>query len=267
MVNIDDVLAIMQAQFNKPYQFNTPLDIHDPDPVSFDCSGLIMWASARAGATPHLPHNSSAIHQVCLNNNVMIGDIRTDPQAVVKAAGIRGALLIRSRLNGQPCDPGDVLPGDGHIVISMGDGNVIEARGTNMPVGLYPANIAFRKWTAGALIPGVAYSVSPPPPGLPGNANPRNRPYLMHDHQAVPRNYRGADRTTWVRSMQTMLMEQGLLNIPATTGNFRDMTLAAVVSFQQKVASHYQAGFAVDGECGKMTWGWLMYLTGRGNEQ
>jgi hypothetical protein len=50
------------------------------------------------------------------------------------------------------------------------------------------------------------------------------------------------------------------------TGAYYAVTQRAVSDFQQRVRNQYVASFAVDGICGPYTWGWLLYLSGRGTE-
>jgi hypothetical protein len=268
MARIDDVLNIMKGQIGKPYKFAAPVSLQDPNPPEFDCSALIYWASGRAGAQPLLPRVSMQQHQAFIDNGTLLGDVRSDPGVVARTLGIRGAILIRTALaDGRtPCDPAQGDAGRSHIAISMGEGNILEAQQTGKPVGIYSANPAFRIWTAGGLLPGVDYSTAPP--GLPGNSHARTaRPHLLHDFRTDAKNYRGADRTAWVSRMQQLLIERGLLQISAPTGFFRNLTLNALLAFQQYVATHHVNGFAVDGDCGPQTWGWLLYLTGHGLEE
>lgn len=44
------------SQLGKPYRWDTPLSATDPNPKSFDCSGLTMWCYRKAGIK--LPHQS-----------------------------------------------------------------------------------------------------------------------------------------------------------------------------------------------------------------
>jgi hypothetical protein len=265
MARIDDVLSIMRSQIGKPYKFGAPVDINDPNPPAFDCSALIHWSCGRSGARPILPRVSMQQHQAFINNGTFMGDVRTDPGVISRTLAIRGAIIIRTVLaDGRtPCDPSQGDAGRSHIAISMGNGTILEAQQTGKPVGIYSANPAQRIWTAGGRLPGVDYSA-----GLPGNSHARlGRPHLMHDFRNDPQNYRGADRTTWVSRMQQLLIERGVLAIAAPTGFFRNLTLNALLAFQQDVANNHVPGFAVDGDCGPQTWGWLLYLTGHGLEE
>jgi cell wall-associated NlpC family hydrolase len=45
------VVASAIAQLGKPYVWDTPIHADDPNPASFDCSGLAMWCYHKAGIT------------------------------------------------------------------------------------------------------------------------------------------------------------------------------------------------------------------------
>lgn len=88
------------SQIGKPYVFDTPLDRNNPNPATFDCSGLTMWAYAKAGIV--LPHNAAA--QWALMKH----------RPVDQAQG--GDVMFWM-------DGGTI----GHCAIYMGDGTIIEA--------------------------------------------------------------------------------------------------------------------------------------------
>lgn len=272
MPSIHDVIGLMRSQFGKPYEFAQPRDWTVPDPASFDCSGLIHWSCGQLGVT-NLKRTSMDIHRQCITKRTLLGDVRTDPAVIARGVQTFGALLIRSVLADgvTPCDPEETPAVKGHIVISLGNGRVIEARGTGTLVGEFNANprppggTTGHVWTAVGLLPGISYSSSPPP--LPGDPHPRpGRPYLRRDGLGPP-NYSGGDRRDWVRQVQSLLITSGDLQVPAPTGNYVTKTVAAVTQFQQRVKSNHDGSMIVDGECGPQTWGWLLYLTGRGNEE
>lgn len=48
------IVAAAQSQLGKPYVWATPLSANDPNPASFDCSGLTMWCYNKIGV--HLAH-------------------------------------------------------------------------------------------------------------------------------------------------------------------------------------------------------------------
>ena len=94
------VLDAASSQLGKPYKFDTPLAADNPNPDTFDCSGLTMWCYNKAGIK--LPHNAAA--QWGLMSHRPIGD----------AQG------------------GDIMFWDesgtiSHCAIYMGDGTIIEA--------------------------------------------------------------------------------------------------------------------------------------------
>ena len=96
------------------------------NPNAFDCSELVQWSAARAG-----------INFVDGSANQRANSI---PISVDQALNTRGALLFR----------------DGHVAISVGDGqNTIEAKGRRH--GVLVTNGRGR-FTSGGLIPGMQYS-------------------------------------------------------------------------------------------------------------
>ena len=99
-------------------------------PDAWDCSGLVLGAAAAAGL-PGLPHYSGSIYD--MSQHISPGE----------AMGIPGAILWHP----------------GHIAISRGDGQTIEARGKAYGVGSWPAEGRF---TGGGLLPfpGASGSVS-----------------------------------------------------------------------------------------------------------
>lgn len=49
--NVAAFLAAVASQVGKPYVWATPSNPNDPNPQSFDCSGLVMWGLARVGVS------------------------------------------------------------------------------------------------------------------------------------------------------------------------------------------------------------------------
>jgi hypothetical protein len=234
------------------YQFNPPAaDPNDPNPPLFDCSELVRWACRRAGVVPEMPDGSWIQHIHSKVRGLMI------PVSVGIAT--RGALLIKSRdSRGIPIEPTPAgPPAQAHIGFSLGDGRVYEAMDVGR-VGIFGA--AGRPWTHAALIPGVTYAGSPPPPpppppSLPGNSNPRwNRPTLRFGSSGLN-----------VFFCQDLLTKLGYPGI-ALDGWYFSQSERAMREFQLRVRNTYAPSFAVDGVCGPYTWGWLLYLSGRGLE-
>jgi hypothetical protein len=239
------------------YLFNPPAaDPNNPNPSQFDCSELVRWACRRAGITPEMPDGSWFQHIHCKTNGTMI--------SLATGFATKGALLIKSRdAFGRPIEPiPAVAPAQAHIAFSLGDGRTYEAMGPG------PDRIGFststnRTFTHAALIPGVTYGATPPAPpppplSLPGNASPRwNRPTLRFGTSGLN-----------VFFAQDLLIKMGApeLKTLGITGAYYAVTQRAMIAFQQRVRNQYVASFAVDGICGPYTWGWLLYLSGRGTE-
>jgi len=152
----------------------------------------------------------------------------------------------------------------------LGDGTTIEARSSAL--GVVSSNTTGRSFTTAALVPSARYGAAPGPTPTPvptptpaptpvpapgGSHAPRpDEPYLK-------RPMAGSDA---VREMQRLLIQLGMGQLASTgaTGNFYSITQEAVRQFQTLVQSKYDGSMAVDGECGPVTWGWLLYLTGNG---
>lgn len=90
-------------------------------PDAWDCSGLVLGSAAAAGL-PGLPHYSGSLYD--MSAKIPVG----------QAIGTPGAILWHP----------------GHIAISRGDGQTIEARGVAYGVGSWPAEGRF---TGGGLLP------------------------------------------------------------------------------------------------------------------
>jgi hypothetical protein len=176
-----------------------------------------------------------------------------------QAIATRGALLFKHRdAAGNPVDPGPTCPPKAHVAISLGDGHTIEAMGTQY--GVLVASALNRDWTAGARIPGCTYGSAPgptpaaptPTPASTGTPAPRtDKPYLV----------RGAQGPA-VAEMQQLLIKLGIGRLAqfGPTGNFLDVTVEAVRLFQDQVRQQRDPSMVVDGECGPVTWGWLLFL-------
>lgn len=121
------------SQKGKSYVYGSTPTWRDQDPNSFDCSALVQWAAARVGVT--VPRTSGQQYAACRQAGRLI--------SVERAEHIRGALLFEGSAGSQ------------HVVISLGNGETIEARGTAYGVGKF--STAGRPWTGAGLIPGMKY--------------------------------------------------------------------------------------------------------------
>lgn len=119
------------AQTGKPYKWG------GAGPGSFDCSHLVAYAARQVGVNLPAPVASQSL--AIVNGGGYI--------PVEQAIRTRGAVLWR----GTPGRNGST----DHIVISLGDGTTIEARGRAFPIGSYSATKGRDPWTGGGLIPGI----------------------------------------------------------------------------------------------------------------
>lgn len=124
------------AQIGKPYRFGAEASPRDPAPAAFDCSELVEWAAARAGAV--IPDGSGPQIAFCEKSGAVI--------PIHLALQVPGALLFRRPRGDKP----------GHVAISLGDGRTVEAmdaaHGVCVGVGSRPG------FDLGALVPGLDYA-------------------------------------------------------------------------------------------------------------
>ena len=260
-VDIEMILANALSQKGKPYGFGSIANPNDPNPAMFDCASFTRWAANRAGLTPGLPLGSWLQHKMCIERGTMI--------PLAQGVSTRGALLISTRdSNGVPCEPDKADGRKCHIAFALGDGTTIEARSSAL--GVVSSTTKGRSFTTAALVPGARYGAAPVPTPAPTPAPvpaPTPAPGGSHaprpDKPYLKRPMSGSDA---VREMQSLLIQLGMGNLAGTgaTGNFYAVTEDAVRKFQALVQSRYDGTMVVDGECGPVTWGWLLYLTGNG---
>lgn len=105
-------------------------NVEDPD--TFDCSGLVGWAAGRAGV------NFTGTARSLIDKSL--------PCSVEQAKVTRGALLFHP-----PTSKGTT----GHIVICLGDGSTVEARGSKY--GVVKASVEGRGFSRAGLVPGLDY--------------------------------------------------------------------------------------------------------------
>lgn len=124
----EDFVYWSMQQLGDRYQFGVEVRPEDPDPVAFDASELVAWASAQVGIA--LPDEANEQIAFCTDRG---GEI-----PVADAVAIRGALLWYP----------------GHIAISIGGGKVVEALESKL--GVVTGDVANRFQKA-AKIPGMIY--------------------------------------------------------------------------------------------------------------
>jgi cell wall-associated NlpC family hydrolase len=131
------------AEKGKPYVYGATARISDPDPKSFDCSELTLWAAARAGVK--IPDGATAQYLYIRDHG--------GTMSVQQALHMPGALLFH--FGHEPRDLGDI-PADGHVAISLGDGvHTIEARGHAYGTNVFD-NAGGRSFNFAGMIPGMA---------------------------------------------------------------------------------------------------------------
>lgn len=124
-----DFVAWALAQLGDKYIFGVEAPLSNPNPLAFDCSELVEWAAYQVGV--YMPDGTFNQEPYLKSKNAYI--------SVASAKNIRGALLYT----------------DGHVAISLGDGNTtIEAM--NEQAGVRKGNISNR-FPRAALIPGMTY--------------------------------------------------------------------------------------------------------------
>jgi cell wall-associated NlpC family hydrolase len=142
-----EIAALALTQAGDSYVFGAKEPPSDPNPRAqghpFDCSGLVAWVTGRLGVA--LNGGSWQQLATCRKAGLVI--------PIAQAISTRGALLFRGP------------NGDEHVVISLGNGFTIEARGRAYGVGSWPT--ANRGWTFAARIPGVIYATAPAGPATP----------------------------------------------------------------------------------------------------
>jgi cell wall-associated NlpC family hydrolase len=135
-------LANALAEKGKPYVYGATARIDDPNPKSFDCSELTLWAAARAGVK--IPDGATAQYLYIRDHG--------GTMSVQQALHTPGALLFH--FGHEPKDLGDI-PADGHVAISLGDGvHTIEARGHAYGTNVFD-NAGGRSFNFAGMIPGM----------------------------------------------------------------------------------------------------------------
>src|SRR5208337_312524 len=101
MITAQDILKLAVSEEGKKYVFGSLDSYSDPNPTSFDCSGLVRWVCHRLGTQPPMPEGAIYQMQFCKKQGTLI--------PIDQAKKTPGALLFR------------ITPPENHVVISLGD--------------------------------------------------------------------------------------------------------------------------------------------------
>lgn len=184
-----------------------------------DCSGLFSWAFKQLGG--YMYHGSNTMwNKYCTAKGEMRNGKRTDGLPLLPGT----AVFTYNKKDGKR----------GHVGLYIGDGWVIEAKGTQ--AGVIKSKVTETKWVEWGELKGVDYSGTAPAPGP--DPQPVNRPTI-----------RKGNRNVYVKEMQTMLDRLGYsLGICGVDGDFGAATEKALKEFQR---DHQ---LDQDGVCGPKSW-------------
>lgn len=187
-----------------------------------DCSGLFAWAFRKLGGEMY--HGSNTMY--------------------LKWCTDKGELKKGARADGKGLKPGTAVfvwngKNYSHVGLFIGDGKVIEAKGTQ--AGVVTSKVTDSKWTHWGELKGVDYSNTAPEP-VP---KPVPVPVPGKDYPTLRKGSTGE----YVQLLQTKLLNQGYdLGKWGADGQFGAATEKAVKQFQK------DWGLKVDGIVGKETW-------------
>jgi hypothetical protein len=128
-----DFVRIAMSQVGKQYIFGAEANPNDPNPRAFDCSELVEWAVKRTGG--NIVDGASNQFNYCRQHGTVI--------SVQQALRTPGALLFYKDLK--------------HVMISLGDGRVVEAGNSRVGVVVRPASVHGNNIGYAALVPGLKY--------------------------------------------------------------------------------------------------------------
>jgi len=188
-----------------------------------DCSGLFSWAFKQLGG--YMYHGSNTMYR--------------------SYCTAKGTFKNGKRTDGQELKPGTALftgteSDHGHVGLYIGDGKVIEAKGTQ--AGVIENKTTDKKWTFWGELKGVDYGSTAAPVKTDDN---QGFPTSTTWHPTLRKGSKGQD----VIDLQTMLYKLGYdLGSYGIDGDFGRSTEQAVKSFQ------HDNKLTVDGVAGPMTW-------------
>ena len=179
-----------------------------------DCSGLFRWAYKQLGSD--IAHGSNSIYKsYCSGKGLLKNGKRTDGYELLTGTAV---------FTGTEDD-------HGHIGLYIGDGYVIEAKGTQN--GVIKSKVTEKKWTYWGKLKSVNYGEEKP---------------VDPSEDGYPTLRRG-DKGKYVQLAQAKLVNKGYsVGSAGIDGDFGKATEAAAKEFQK------DNGLTVDGIIGKNTW-------------
>lgn len=144
--NVQGFLDAALRQTGDQYIFGAEAASSESDPEAFDCSELVEWAAAQVGVT--VPDGTWLQYLHLKEQGAIV--------PVEEAIDTPGALLFSFS---QEPTPGGARPSQAHVAISLGDGQTIEARGTQYGVDSFEASP--QRFEYAAVIPGITGSFAP----------------------------------------------------------------------------------------------------------
>jgi len=190
----------------------------DPSQTTeWDCSGLVYTKLHELGID--VPRTSTEQLDWVIRNKTAI--------PLEEGVRTRGALLLRV----------------GHVAVSLGDGNTVEAMGEDY--GVLVASTSNRGFTHAGRVPGLSYNGVKPGP----DPSPTHTGVPAPDLHPTLREGSEGDA---VRRLQQKLTAQGFSPGPVD-GDFGPKTDSAVRAFQRA------RGLVVDGVVGPKTWSALRH--------
>jgi hypothetical protein len=221
----EKLLQIARAHVGERYVFGVRVPKNNPNwKGPWDCAEFVSWLVFQAGAGLYGCHkdqgdpaNADAFTGYWARDGRNLGQIISLEQA----ARTPGAAMLR-------------LPKPsttGHLVLSDGRGGTVEAH--SPADGVIESTLSNRRWDAGILVPGIAYSQGPSVPVEP--------PDTVIYRLKLPL-MTGPEVTNIQEALAAKGFDPGVID-----GEFGPHTHAAVVAFQ------LSTGMVPDGEVGPQT--------------
>lgn len=205
-----------------------------------DCSGLFTYWFEKLGG--YMCHGSNTMYlKYCTSKGTMVNGKRTDGQALKPGTAV---FCLRES--------------DGvysHVGLYIGNGEVIEAEGTN--AGVIKSKVTNKKWENWGELKGVSYSdyesIKPPEqqtePVNPSDQGTGESGWTPAQPQSNRPTLKRGSKGEWVTALQTKLLNLGYdLGTAGVDGDFGKATEKAVKAFQMA------SGLKDDGIVGKQTW-------------